>query len=242
MTTKKPKKEVPAKVEMSLVLRVCRADFTSHGGFKWPSEVGSSVEASDWKQNQNCGNGLHGWLFGHGDVGCVDHWAQPDSKWFVLEVESSTIITLGGKVKFPRAVVRFIGGREEAAAFLLANEPRAKAENCIGHVIQVGEGQVAATGSLGTATAGDRGTATAGYRGTATAGDRGTATAGDSGTATAGDSGTATAGDRGEIRIRWYDTKNDRYRTEIAYVGESGIKPNVKYRLDEQHKFVEVKE
>ena len=79
--------------------------------------------------------------------------------------------------------------------------------------------------------AGDRGTATAGYRGTATAGDRGAATAGAGGTATAGDSG--------ELRIRWWDAKADRYRTAIAYVGEDGIKANTAYRLDGNHKFVE---
>ena len=280
MTSKKAnaKKAAPNN-ETSLVMRVCRADFSSHGGFVWPSAVGSEVTAPDWKQNNACGNGLHGWIYGQGDVSCVDHWAQPDAKWLVLEVESSTIIMLGGKAKFPRAVVRFVGDRASAAAFILANESRAKAENCIGHVVQVGEGQVAAAGSLGTATAGDRGTATAGDSGTATAGslgtatagslgtatagysgtatagslgtatagslgtatagDRGTATAGYSGTATAGYSGTATAGDSGEIQIKWWDAKAERYRTAIAYVGEGGIKANVAYRLNDKNEFVE---
>lgn len=224
MTSKKATaKKASPKVETSLVLRVCREDFTSHNGFDWPSEVGAEVIAPDWRQNNNCGNGLHGWLYGQGDVTCVDHWERAEAKWLVLEVESSTIVMLGGKVKFPRAVVRFVGDRRSAAAYVLEHESRAKAENLIGHAVQVGDGQVAATGSLGTATAG--------YRGTATAGDRGTATA--------GDSGTATAGDRGELRIRWWDAKAERYRTQIAYVGENGIKPNVAYRLNDKHEFVE---
>ncbi|NII73217.1 hypothetical protein FHW84_001786 [Dyella sp. SG562] len=256
MTSKTAAKKAAPKVETSLVLRVCREDFTSHSGFVWPSEVGAEVLAPDWKENNNCGNGLHGWLYGQGDVTCVDHWERAGAKWLVLEVESATIVMLGGKVKFPRAVVRFVGDRQGAAAFVLEHESRAKAENLIGHAVHVGDGQVAAVGSLGTATAGDsgtatagdsgtatagyRGTATAGYRGTATAGDSGTATAGDSGTATAGDSGTATAGDSGELRIHWWDAKAERYRTQIAYVGENGIKPNVAYRLNEKREFVEV--
>ena len=75
--------------------------------------------------------------------------------------------------------------------------------------------------------------------GTATAGDGGTATAGDSGTATAGYRGTATAGDRGTIMIRWYDEDAERYRIVVGHVGEHGIKPNCKYKLDDSHKFVE---
>ena len=66
-----------------------------------------------------------------------------------------------------------------------------------------------------------------------------TATAGDGGTATAGYRGTATAGDRGSLIIYWWD--GNRRRVEVAYVGENGIKPNIKYRLNDEHKFEEVK-
>ena len=64
---------------------------------------------------------------------------------------------------------------------------------------------------------------------------------GDKGTAMAGHKGTATAGDGGELRIRYWDHKTDRYRTAIAYVGEDGIKPDTAYELDDNNKFVEVK-
>jgi len=79
-----------------------------------------------------------------------------------------------------------------------------------------------------------------GARGTATAGYRGTATAGESGTATAGESGTATAGNYGEIRIQWWDSKAQRYRTKIGYVGEDGIKPDTAYRLNDNHELEKV--
>ena len=86
---------------------------------------------------------------------------------------------------------------------------------------------------MGTATAGDGGTATAGYSGTATAGYMGTATAGDGGTATAGDSGV--------ISIQYWDSKADRYKVMIGYIGEGGLKPGVAYHLDENCQFVEKK-
>ena len=291
--------------ETSLVLRVCRADGTSHGGFQWPMEVGAEVIAPDWKNNTECGSGLHGWLYGQGAYSCTTHWGGDGARWMVLEVESFGIVMLNGKCKFERCVVRFVGDMADAADYVAKHEPRAAGAVIIGTCKQVGDRECAAVGTLGTATsgrygtatAGDRGKATAGYSGTATAGDRGkatagrwgtatsgdngtaiagdegtatagdngtaiagysgTATAGDSGTATAGrwgkatagdngtaiagDEGTATAGDSGELRIKYWDSTASRYRTAIAYVGEDGIKPNVAYKLDDNHEFVEVK-
>ncbi len=66
----------------------------------------------------------------------------------------------------------------------------------------------------------------------------GTATAGDWGTATAGNEGTATAGKKGEIQIRYWDEKTERYRTVIGYIGEDGLEPGVAYKLDDNHRFV----
>lgn len=66
-------------------------------------------------------------------------------------------------------------------------------------------------------------------------------TAGDDGTAMAGDDGIATAGDKGTICLQYYDAKSDRYRMAVAYVGEDGILPNRKYKLNGSHEFVEVK-
>ena len=117
---------------------------------------------------------------------------------------------------------------------------RAAAENWFVEVIfqqsVVGYAGIATAGVKGTATAGVRGTATAGDGGTATAGARGTATAGDGGTATAGERGTATAGERGILSLRWWDWS--RYRIATFYVGENGVLPNVKYRVDEKGQIV----
>jgi len=311
--------------ETALVLRVTACDGTSYGGFKWPLEAGVEVVAPDWKATDKCGNGLHGWLYGNGDHSVRS--IREDLQWMVVEVVLSDVVMLGGKVKFPRCVIRYVGDRKSATDYLIANEPRAN--GVIGASVTVGDDQCAQVGALGTATAGHRGTATAGdggtttagdggtatagdggtataghrgtataghrgtatagdggtataghrgtatagdrgtatagdggtatagdggtatagYRGTATAGDggtatagyRGTATAGDGGTATAGDGGTATAGDGGEIRIRYYDSKHDRMRTRVGYIGEDGLKANTPYRLNDKNEFEEVK-
>ncbi|HDY6139754.1 TPA: hypothetical protein RQ819_000029 [Pseudomonas aeruginosa] len=186
-----------ASQETALVLRTCSADLTSHGGFQWPDKIGAVVEAPDWKKDNRCGHGLHGWLFGQGNHDCSGTVGDADAKWLVVEVGLSDLIALGGKVKFPRCTIRHIGNRASATQFLIANEPRAAGVAVIGATLQAGDKELCQVGAYGTATAGDEGTATAGYKGTATAGYKGTATAGYKGTATAGNWGTATAGDEG---------------------------------------------
>ncbi|AZP28402.1 hypothetical protein DLK06_04550 [Acinetobacter pittii] len=291
-----------SKKSIALVLRTCKSDLTSRNGFQW-ADVGGTTTAPDWVNNKDCGNGLHGWLFGAGDHSC-SNYLDAESKWMVLEVELKTIVMLGEKCKFPSAKTVFVGDKKSATDYLIANEPRAKNVAVIGASLEVGDNGAVLVGNLGTATAGNwgtatagesgtatagesgtatagykgtatagnwgtatagyKGTATAGYKGTATAGNWGTATAGNWGTATAGESGTATAGNwgtatagykgtatagykgtatagyKGEIRIQYWDSKAERYRTEIGYIGEDGLKANTAYKLDDNHKFVEV--
>ena len=225
-----------------LVLRTCRQDMSAYGGFKWPTE--GPVEAPDWIANDQCGNGLHGALWGEGDGGLFN-W-DPDAKWLVVSADEKTIVDLKGKVKFPRGTVVHCGDRFSATEYIKAHGGAGRA--IIGATAVADIRGTATAGHYGTATAGDGGTATAGYRGTAAAGDHGTATAGYGGTATAGDRGTATAGrygtatagDRGELHLRWWD--GQRQRTQVAYVGEDGILPNTPYRLNERGEFVRVKE
>ncbi|MDT9046440.1 hypothetical protein RSW36_25150 [Escherichia coli] len=212
----------------SFVLRTVSADMTSRRGFVWP-EVGGEAIAPDWAPTNECGSGLHGWLYGQGDSD-TSPYLDATAKWMVVEVESDSIIMLGGKCKFPRGIVRFVGDKKGATDFLLANEPRAANVAVIGATRSVGAGESVVVGNYGTATAGYEGTAMAGYKGTATAGD--------GGTATAGDGGTATAGDGGELRVRFYDCAASRYRTVIGYIGEDGLKADVAYRLGDNHKFV----
>ncbi len=287
----------------ALVLRSCSADMTSKKGFVWP-DVGEVAECPDWKPIAECGNGLHGWLYGQGDHDC-SNYLSADSKWLVVEVVLADVVMLGGKCKFPRGTVKFIGTMTEAAAYLREHEPMAREVAVIGATISVDCEQCAIAGALSTLTGGYRSTLTGGYcstltggndstltggnrstltggddstltggycstltggdgstltggndstltggnRSTLTGGDRSTLTGGDDSTLTGGycstltggDDSTLTGGDGSELRIRYWDGNAERWRTVIGYVGEDGLQPCVPYRLDENHKFVEVK-
>ena len=226
MATKKraraKKKPAPRYV---LILRTCAADMTSHGGFKWPKK--GRVQCKDWKPTPTCGNGLHGLLWGEGDASLMN-WSD-DAKWLVVKVRADEVVKIDdAKVKFPRGEVLCCGDRLTATSYLVQYGEA-------GHAVH---GATVASGDGGTSTSGYGGTSTSGDGGTSTSGVRGTSTSGDGGTSTSGDRGTSTSGDGGELRIRWYD--GTRYRLAVGYVGENGIKPNVKYRADEKGNLVEV--
>ena len=207
-----------------LVLRSSDKDRQSYGRFQWPES--GPVQCPDWIANQECGNGLHGLLWGEGSFGLLN--TQDDAVFQVVSVAADSVIDLDGKVKFPEGIVIYSGDRFAAGALVSQHAPRGTKVHF----------STATAGDRGTATAGDEGTATAGDRGTATAGYRGTATAGDRGTATAGDEGTATAGEQGYLAIKsWVD---DRYRWFFAEVDGESILPNTPYRLDENNQFVRV--
>ena len=195
-----------------LILRSCNAQLQSYGGFQWPES--GPVSAPDWKPNVACGNGLHGFLWGEGDSSLADFGET--SKWLVVSVVQSSIVDIGGKVKYPSGIVVFCGDRIAAGKYVVDNGGFGR------RVIS------------GTATAGDAGTATAGARGTATAGYAGTATAGDDGTATAGDAGT--------VAIHHWNGK--RWKLKIATIkdedGDGDLEPNAKYRLNNNGEFVKV--
>jgi hypothetical protein len=227
--------------ETSLVLRVCRSDMSSRAGFSWSAVVGAEVSAFDWDNNTECGNGLHGWLYGHGDPSCINYWEEIGAKWMVLEVLSADIVMLDGKCKFPSAVVRFVGTKAAAADFILANEPKSLGAAVICASLKAGDGGVVQVSGLGTATAGVYGiamagfygTATAGNYGTATAGERGTAKAGEKGTATAGFYGTATAGNGGTATVGNYGTAiaGERGTATAGYWGTAKVGSHGELRI-----------
>jgi hypothetical protein len=142
--------------ETALVLRTCFADLTSHSKFQWPNEVGAMVEAPDWIKSDECGNGLHGWLYGQGDAGVSDSIRHPDAKWLVVEVVIADMVSLGGKVKFPRCTVRHIGDKHSATQYLLENEPRAASVAVIGVSLTGGYGSTLTGGDGSTLTGGEK--------------------------------------------------------------------------------------
>jgi hypothetical protein len=226
-----------------LVLRTCDENMMSYGGFEWPQS--GPVECPDWDSKPECGNGLHGFAWGEGD-GNLANW-DSTAKWLVVEVDDASVVGLGGKVKFPRGTVVFCGEQKEATDYIIAHGARGPvigatiiagyrgtASAGYGGTASAGYKGTASAGDCGTASAGDCGTASAGENGTASAGNYGTASAGYKGTARAGYKGTASAGDYGIIQIKYY---NSRYRILTGYIGEDGLLPNTKYKV-ENGKFV----
>jgi hypothetical protein len=184
----------------------------SYGGFVWPRS--GPVLAPDWEPTEECGNGLHGLLWGEGDATQLD-W-RPGAVGLVIEILE--YIDLGGKVKFPKGNVVFCGPRAGAIAYVRA---RAPVGTLVVGTTTAGYRGVATAGDYDTATAGDHGTAVAGYRGVATAGNDGAATAGNHGTATAGHFATATAGDYGTATAGDYGTATAGYYG-TATAGDGG--------------------
>ena len=209
-----------------LCLRTCNENLRSHGNFQWKAK--GLVKCDDWSEAAECGQGLHGLLWGSGNGELLD-WSE-NAKWLVVEVSAKATVDLGGKVKFPQGKVVYCGDRLTATEFIAALSPEGTV--VVGRTATAGYRGTATAGYRGTATAGDGGTATAGDRGTATAGYEGTATAGYEGTATAGDGGTASAGDGGIISIRYWDNRSSRWRVKILYPGEDGIESGVLYSVD----------
>ena len=103
-----------------------------------------------------------------------------------------------------------------------------------------GDKGTSTSGNLGTSTSGDYGTSTSGVFGISNSGYKGTSTSGDYGTSTSGDYGTSTSGDKGILIIKYWNIEKERFMVATAYVGENGIEPNIPYKLDENHQFVEV--
>ena len=149
MAEPKKKRHKPATAYV-YVLRCVPADMRSTNNFAWPES--GPVECPDWDPKPECGHGLHGWLWGEGDLSASGSvWQDEASRWLVVRVAASDVVHLDRKVKFPRGEVVFCGGRTEAAH----------------RICELGaQGAV----HFATRTAGHYGTATAGYGGTATAG------------------------------------------------------------------------
>src|SRR5690242_12285953 len=104
----------------ALILRSCKADMSSHGGFVWPKS--GPVEAPDWNPEPVCGRGLHGLLWGEGNWGllCSDF----DAQWLVVEVDDApeNLVKIDDqKVKFHRGNVVYAGEMSLAVTKVLCS-------------------------------------------------------------------------------------------------------------------------
>ena len=210
----------------SLVLRACLPGGYSYQGFKWPLVIGAKVAAPDWVEDNNCGRGLHGWLEGQGEISVSEYSLEPNAVWLVLRVNTASIIHLGGKCKFPRATVVFVGELPAAAEYI--HEQTGKP--VIGQELSVGANQVAVVGALGkvtadnwsTAIAGDNGIAKAQTGGCSLTGMHGTSVTGIEGISITEERGAATTGGNG-IAITRYAGSASGGLDSIVVAGNRGF-------------------
>lgn len=225
-----------------LVLRACRADMSSRNSFVWPES--GYVECHDWLPTADCGNGLHGWLHGHGTERACLYW-DDNCKWLVVKVNVKDIIDLEGKVKFKCGEVVFCGDRINAVEYLLANDPIAYTQPVIGAVITktdlnsfaiVGDHGIATTDRGGTSISGRYGTSISGDFGDSDSGYCGISKAGFGGMAKTGLYGKASSGECGTIVIKYWE--GDFRQLKIGYINKDGLEPDVLYKLDSDNNFV----
>jgi hypothetical protein len=197
-----------------LLLKTVNADMTAHGGFVWPRS--GEVRAEEWSPEPVCGGGLHGALHGCGDGSLFD-WSEY-AVWIVFEAIGE-VVEFGGKAKCAAGTVLYAGDRKTATDMILAE---CGPVPCIGAFIVVGD--------WATVSGCDWATVSGGDCATVSGGDWATVSGGDCATVSGGDWATVSGGDRAILSVKWYD--GNRYRVAVAYVGEDGIEPNVKYRCE----------
>lgn len=182
--------------EKVLILRTCKPDATSFGGFQWPRS--GHVVCPDWEPSHDYWNGLHGWLWGEGN-GALGY-IGPNAIWMVLEVNAKDVVDLTeakvdfyyqvpvwGTVKFPECDIVFSGAQIEATRYIL---DRAPDKIVIGATLSTKDSnQVVRVGDYGMAVCGDKSLANTGFRGVAKTGDMGEAYAGINGIAITGKEG-----------------------------------------------------
>jgi len=211
--------------EIAYILRTCNADMTSYGGFVWP-EYGP-VQAPNWTPRlAQCGNGLHGLLWGQGDRSLLS--SNADAKWLVAAIPARETVNASGKHVFPRAFVVYCGDCAEAnlliaQLFIESTEFQSRLTSTVRdgviHKSVLGDsGQASVRGKYGQASV---------------RGKYGVALVN-------GNNGKAKAVD-GTIVLTWVDRSVKHTRIVVGYVGENGIKPDTWYRLNGAHELEEAK-
>ena len=219
------------------VLKSLNGNMTSYDGFKWPKH--GEVSCPIWNPAPQCGNGLDGFAEGEGN-GDLANW-KPTAVWVVVNVVTADIIKIKGinegQVKFPKGYVVYCGDRKTATDLIKRKHPNAIA--IIGAFIAASRLSIVNVGDYGTAISGYQSTSIAGNHGVASAGKYGLAVVGNHGIASAGECGVVSAGEYSTIQLTYFENK---WRIKTGYIGEDGLKPNVKYKLNDHGTFMEVEE
>jgi len=111
----------------ALAIRSCTphddGTITGWGQFQWPTQPGTEVVAPDWDPEPRCGGGLHGLLWGAGDLAYLN--LGHGQTFMVVEVQLDEVVALhDDKVKFPRCVVVHLGDFQSCAELIAAHAPQ----------------------------------------------------------------------------------------------------------------------
>jgi hypothetical protein len=142
-----------------LVMRTVDKSLKSYNGFTYPEK--GLVKCPDWKPSQQCGNGLHGLLWGHGSFNI-----PTDNVLFqLIEVEDTpdNLIEFDGKCKFREGEVVFTGTQEDIIK-AIKSHPNYPKDNILNFDIQI------TTDNNKIMQSGDESTQKAGYKSTQKAG------------------------------------------------------------------------
>ena len=199
-------------------IRTCAKDGSSHGGFKWPLDIGAVVACPDWSPAAECGNGLHGLLDGIGDWSLIDGGA--DRVWQIVGVLRAEVVSIDdGKVKFPRAKIAYSGSAPGAFGFIQRHTVAAIQKLAAGNTATGDGGHAAATGDGGHAAA----------------------TGENSIAASLGIYGSAQGALDTWIVLAAHDDNYNLVCVKTAKIGgPEGLKPDTPYRLTTDGKFEEV--
>ncbi len=213
-----------------LVIRTCAANMASHHDpkFIWPRE--GFCEAPDWDPSPEieCGNGLHGLLWGNGDWSLLS--SAVDAVWMIVSVDPADGLVVGtSKCRFKRGEVIYCGDQAGATTRILcapeamarAQAEAKKANKSSGH------GSTAASSGHGSTAA-----SSGNHSKAASSGDYSKAASSGYGIAmVAGNNGQAKAGENGLIVLSWWDEPAKRYRACVGEVGIAGVKADTWYKV-----------
>lgn len=111
-----------------LLLKWVQKDGTAAGGFRYPLQIGSTVEDPSWNPIPKPIQGLHGYAWGI----CPKDQVVPDALWICFGVAPKDLVHLPpkykcdpiAKCKAKKGVIRFVGSKNDALAYLAEQKRR----------------------------------------------------------------------------------------------------------------------
>jgi uncharacterized protein (DUF2345 family) len=194
-------KKITLKKDEILVWKRCITEKTAYNNFEYPDT--GIVEAEDWEETNNCGQGLHGWTKG------FELYSDSDLKgnMVLLKVRKTDgYIELDDKVKFRKGeVVLNTPDIKEAHKVIRSVYPDvvlhwARLTAGDASTLMAGVCSTLTAGQRSTLKAGEESALTAGYNSTLSAGSESMLIAGDRSILAAGSESTLTAGDSSMLK------------------------------------------